>query len=93
MIRACVSAVDAWFLADIPDVPRAAKASELAALVHEAGGHMISVSKNIRQAWRRAFTLLRDGDRLVVFGSFFTVAGVLPLLQKDSARLADRETA
>jgi dihydrofolate synthase/folylpolyglutamate synthase len=93
MIRACVSAVDAWFLADIPDVPRAAKASELAALVHEAGGHMISVSKNIRQAWRRAFTLLGEGDRLVVFGSFFTVAGALPLFHKDSARLGSRETA
>jgi dihydrofolate synthase/folylpolyglutamate synthase len=93
MIRACIDAVDAWFLADLPDVPRAARASDIAAQVHEAGGHMISVSKNIRQAWRRAFTLLRDGDRLVVFGSFFTVAGVLPLLQKDSARLADRETA
>ena len=48
MIRACISAVDAWFLADLPDVPRAAAASDLAAAVHEAGGHMISVSKNIR---------------------------------------------
>ena len=93
MIRACSGAVDAWFLADLPEVPRAAAASDLAAQVHEAGGHMISVSKNIRQAWRRAFTLLGDGDRLVVFGSFFTVAGALPLLHKDSARLADRETA
>ena len=93
MIRACIGTVDAWFLAELPDVPRAATASDLAAQVHEAGGHMISVSKNIRQAWRRAFTLLSDGDRLVVFGSFFTVAGALPLLHKDSARLADRETA
>ena len=93
MIRACVGAVDAWFLADLPDVPRAAAASDLATQVHEAGGRMISVSKNIRQAWRRAFTLLSEGDRLVVFGSFFTVAGALPLLDRDSARLADRDTA
>lgn len=93
MIRACISEVDAWFLADIADAPRAASASDLAAVVHEAGGHMISVSKNMRQAWRRAFTLLGEGDRLVVFGSFLTVAAALPLLEKDKARQASRETA
>ena len=93
MIRACITGVDAWFLADLREVPRAASASDVAAIIHETGGHMISVSKNIRQAWRRAFTLLGEGDRLVVFGSFFTVAGALPLLHKDKARQASRETA
>ena len=93
MIRACGEGFDAWFLADLPGVARAARASDLAAIVHESGGHMISVSKNVRQAWRRVFTLLQTGDRLVVFGSFFTVAAALACLQKDRAKQARHHTA
>ena len=80
-------------MADIADVPRAKPAREVADIVYQQGIHMISVSKNLRQAFARAMSMVAPGDRVVVFGSFFTVAGVLPLLQKDSARLADRETA
>ena len=93
MIRACGEGFDAWFLADLPGVARAARASDLAAIVHESGGHMISVSKNVTQAWRRVFTLLQTGDRLVVFGSFFTVAAALACLQKDRAKQARHHTA
>ena len=43
---------------------------------------MISISKNLRQALRRAQGIMTAGDRLVVFGSFSTVAAILPLLDK-----------
>ena len=52
---------------------------------------MISVSKNIRQAFRRAQSVMAEGDRLVVFGSFYTVADVLPLLEKDKQKRARAE--
>jgi dihydrofolate synthase/folylpolyglutamate synthase len=74
---------DAWFLADQPGNARAAAARDVAALLNAAGQTMISVSKNLRQALRRAQTVMSPGDRLVVFGSFYTVAAVLPLLHTD----------
>ncbi len=77
---------DAWFLADQPDNKRAAAASDIAALLSAAGEAMISISKNLRQAFRRAQSVLAAGDRLVVFGSFHTVAAVLPLLDKDTSQ-------
>ena len=88
MIDAASGAFDAWFLAALPELPRAAQPSDVAARLHQAGQGMISVSKNVRQAFRRAQTLLAPGDRLVIFGSFHTVAAVMPLLDKDERKLA-----
>ena len=83
-VQAVIEAVsgyfDAWFLADQPGNQRAAKAADVASLLNASGQAMISVSKNLRQALRRAQAITGEGDRLVVFGSFYTVAGVLPLL-------------
>ena len=83
MIHAAAGFFDAWFLADQAANERAASAADIAAALHEGGQSMISVSKNLRQAFRRAQNLMVAGDRLVVFGSFYTVAAVLPLLDKD----------
>jgi dihydrofolate synthase/folylpolyglutamate synthase len=80
---------DAWFLADQPGNPRAAKAADLAALLRGAGGGMISVSKNLRQALGRARQLAGEDDRLVVFGSFSTVAGALALLEREQVTHGD----
>ncbi len=82
MVRAAAGVFDAWFLADQPDIPRAESAQVVAEWLRNAGQSLISTSKNLRQALRRAQRLAGYGDRLVVFGSFHTVAGVLPLLQK-----------
>ena len=58
----------------------------MADMLRGAGQSMVSVSKNVRQAFRRAQSLMGAGDRLVVFGSFYTVAEVLPLLEKDQRK-------
>ncbi len=78
MIALVAGRFDAWFVTNLPDQPRAVSGDELGRLLHQHGESMISVSKNPRQAWRRARSLMSGGDRLVVFGSFFTVAAVLP---------------
>jgi dihydrofolate synthase / folylpolyglutamate synthase len=85
IVNAASGHFDAWFLADQPDNTRAAKAVDIAAMLGAAGETMISISKNLRQAFRRAQSVVAAGDRLVVFGSFYTVAAVLPLLDKDTA--------
>lgn len=72
---------EAWFLADQPNNERAASAAAVAAVLGDAGQSMISISKNLRQAFARARSVMNEGDRLVVFGSFTTVAGVLPSLE------------
>jgi len=86
MIRACNGRIDAWFLADQPHNPRAAKAADIASILRNQGCGMVSISKNLRQGFRRAQSLMVPGDRLIIFGSFFTVAAVMPLLEKDRNR-------
>jgi dihydrofolate synthase / folylpolyglutamate synthase len=77
---------DGWFLADQPANERALPANEVADMLRQQGEGMISISRNIAQAYRRAQTVMAEGDLLVIFGSFFTVAAVLPLLAKDRRR-------
>jgi dihydrofolate synthase/folylpolyglutamate synthase len=89
MIAAAGSHFEAWFVADQPGNARAASGADLAAALHAAGQAMVSVSKNLRQALRRAQGVMREGDRLVVFGSFSTVAEVLPLLATGPVRMQE----
>lgn len=84
VIDAAAGRFDAWFLADLPGNARAAKASDLAAVLQGVGERMISVNRNLRQAMSRARRVSGEGDRLVVFGSFYTVAGALPLLDMET---------
>lgn len=95
IVDAAAGHFDAWFLADQPNNERACSAADIAAVLSEAGQAMISLSKNLRQAFRRAQTIMNAGDRLVVFGSFTTVAGVLPLLDRlrdsNAVSLPDRD--
>lgn len=86
MIQAAQDLFSAWFVADQPLNARAAPAADVAALLAEHGQQAISVSQNLRQAFRRAQAVMAEGDRLVVFGSFFTVAEVLPLLERDRCK-------
>ncbi|MEQ9463095.1 MAG: Mur ligase family protein [Haliea sp.] len=86
MIAAAGERFAAWFLADQPDNPRAASAACIAGLLREAGQGMISVSKNLRQALARARSVMAPGDRLVVFGSFHTVAAAMKWLAKEQGK-------
>ncbi|WP_299082845.1 folylpolyglutamate synthase/dihydrofolate synthase family protein [uncultured Paraglaciecola sp.] len=72
--------IAAWFVGDLKH-ERALAVTDLANIVHEQGIHMISVSKNMRQAFARAQSLCEPGDQIVVLGSFFTVAEILPKLE------------
>ena len=65
--------IDAWYLCDLP-TPRAASAAELAALLADAP---TSLHASPADALRAAAAAADPADRIVVFGSFFTVGGVL----------------
>lgn len=78
MLAMAVPHVDAWMLADQPRNGRAATASHVMSVLNDLDVAMISCSKNLRQALARAQQLAAPGDTIVVFGSFTTVAAVLP---------------
>jgi len=86
MVSATNSYFDGWFLADQPGNARAASAADIAAILHKAGQAVVSISENLCDAFRHALSIAAPGDRLVVFGSFSTVAAIAPLLDKDDNR-------
>lgn len=73
VIKAVAHQIDAWYVADLPG-PRGASAAELQALL-PAGSAATHAS--VQQAWRHAYDKAAENDRIVVFGSFLTVAGVM----------------
>ena len=88
MLDLAAARFDGWFLATQPDNPRAISQDVVADMLRDRGQRVISCSSNLRQAFRRAQSVLGPGDRLVVFGSFHTVASALAALDKDQKKAA-----
>jgi dihydrofolate synthase/folylpolyglutamate synthase len=80
VIAAMSEHVDHWCLTDLPS-PRAASASELAAKVQivqpEKAERTINIFADPAAAYANAMSRAGENDRIVVFGSFLTVAGVM----------------
>ncbi len=71
--------VDGWYLADLP-VPRAARACQLAATLSRQRPEAAPCCfefEEVTTAYQRALEEARPGDRVVVLGSFHTVAEIL----------------
>ncbi|UCF24005.1 MAG: bifunctional folylpolyglutamate synthase/dihydrofolate synthase, partial [Ralstonia sp.] len=73
--------VDHWCLTDLP-TPRAASAERLEQALTDAGFHpgkesSVTTFSDPATAYRNAMERATEDDRIVVFGSFYTVAGVL----------------
>lgn len=74
--------IDHWYCASLPG-PRGLSGEDLARRVREAGfgeetpDHSVTVCVDPAEALAKAREKAGDGDRIVVFGSFLTVAGVL----------------
>lgn len=77
VVAALRDAIDAWW-ACTPDSPRARDAATLATIVRDAdGASEVSVQPDVRRALAEARGAAREDDRILVFGSFYTVAAVL----------------
>jgi dihydrofolate synthase/folylpolyglutamate synthase len=75
--------IDHWCVADLPS-PRSAKATDLVArlaTLRPAGAKSEEFSAtafaNPGEAFASAISRAGESDRIVVFGSFYTVAGVM----------------
>jgi len=81
IVKALRDSVDHWLLVDLPG-SRAASAGELfdrfAALgIAPRVGHAVEMHPSPRDALERAQAAASEDDRIVVFGSFLTVADIL----------------
>ncbi len=79
VLRVMAPLVDAWYLCDLP-LPRASTAAALSARVPRVhGARTIYVSTHAAPSagLRAALERADPADRIVVFGSFYTVGGVL----------------
>ncbi|MFT3758802.1 bifunctional tetrahydrofolate synthase/dihydrofolate synthase [Thauera sp.] len=73
--------IDHWLLADLPG-PRGLKAEELALRLHMAGVEAgIRCFPSPKDAYAAAQQEAGEGDRIVAFGSFLTVAEVLDVVK------------
>ncbi len=65
--------VDQWFVAGL-NVPRGGDGSALAAIVESVTGTAPTLTPTVKAALEQARAAAKPGDRIVIFGSFYTVA-------------------
>jgi len=80
--------IDAWYLATLPG-PRGASAESLAAHLRalDVAADAIACFATVAEAFRAARVRATPDDRIVVFGSFLTVAAALPVARASAAPL------
>jgi dihydrofolate synthase / folylpolyglutamate synthase len=77
VIGAIDAQVDLWFVGGLPEVARAATADVLGKRVLACTGRQALVEDELAEAYAAALEEARPDDRIIVFGSFHTVAKVL----------------
>ena len=76
--------IDPWMVCSLPP-PRGATAAELAQTLRQVGAEAVREFKNPALAYAAACSEAADNDRIVVFGSFHTVADVLAAREQSKA--------
>ncbi len=85
VIEAVAVEIDVWYVADINHV-RGAKARVLTSLIEKSTieknvfQHHIQNFSNVTDAYKQAYLDAHENDRIIVFGSFFTVADVMSVI-------------
>lgn len=79
ILRPLYGLVDAWFVAR-PNCPRGRAAQEVAQTLGQIGCTPVQVCVNVSEAFAAAKQAAHPADRLLVFGSFFSVSEVMSLL-------------
>lgn len=74
--------VDEWYLLDLSAIPRAATVSALTENIVALNGQ-IDCSGDIKSLIDKILAKANQNDRVLVFGSFYTVAAALAYLQTD----------
>ena len=81
VVEAVKDEIDRWYIAGIEHV-RGAPAKELAAIVTKAlPAADVKAFDTIAQAYAQACIDIAENDKIIVFGSFFTVSNVMQVMQ------------
>lgn len=81
VVKMLAKHIDRWFVCTLP-VPRGAHASELAQVLRRSGVHAVREFEDPAKAYAAACCCAGENDRIVAFGSFHTVAGVIAARDK-----------
>ena len=76
VVKSLAGQVDRWYACTLA-LPRGAQASELAQVLRQAGVNAVREFENPAQAYAAACSGAAENDRIIVFGSFHTVADVI----------------
>lgn len=69
--------INAWYVADLSAIPRGASATTLSGLLTKITTAPVYPKQNVHQAFAQAMRQANTMDRIIVFGSFHTVAPIL----------------
>jgi dihydrofolate synthase/folylpolyglutamate synthase len=89
VVQALKGRVDIWLLAGI-DQPRGAKAEDLLEILRNEGlASRAECFQTVGEAYGRACKLAGEDDKMLAFGSFYTVAEILSLHTQANPRTTD----
>ena len=87
VVGAAKARVDHWFIAGLAG-PRGASAEELGQALAAAGVTGVTPCADVPAAYAQACDIAAENDRILVFGSFYTVAAVMPWVARRRAAAA-----
>ena len=83
VVQAVKDEIDIWYIAGI-DNERGASANDLAEIIAEVDSNAtLKIFKNANIAYQQACIDISDDDKIIVFGSFYTVASVAQSFMSD----------
>ena len=82
MVTELNPAIDYWYIAELSGISRAAKGQSLLKLLYNNGIEG-TLSDSVEQAFQLAISKAGKTGKVVVFGSFYTVAGILDFLSME----------
>jgi dihydrofolate synthase/folylpolyglutamate synthase len=84
VVAAVKSRVAHWFIAGLEGA-RGASAADLSRVLAASGVTAVTACGNVAAAYTQACDIATENDRIVVFGSFFTVAAVMQMRERQRA--------
>ena len=79
ILKPLLKVIDHWYLGDLVKVPRAARAQDLSVLMRHYQCSY-DIESTIENAFHKASSVACEHDRIIVFGSFYTVAAIQSLV-------------
>jgi len=81
VVAALKARIAHWFITGLP-APRGASAAELHRVLADAGTAAVTPCPDVAAAYAQACDMATENDRILVFGSFYTVAAVMQLREQ-----------